>query len=152
MMKMVFASLALLIQLAGAKAGPDEDAVRHLLHGTFDKPEARLTVDPVVVVGIYAMAGWSQGDMGGRALLRHKGHEWSLILCAGDGIKTAEALRHAGIASADAAALADKVAEAEARLPRERIALFSKFEGVVMMNADGSHPPVHHGGSRPHGH
>jgi copper(I)-binding protein len=30
-----------------------------------------------------------------------------------------------------------------AKLPRERLALFAKFEGPLMMDAHGSHPPVH---------
>ena len=41
-------------------------------------------VDPVVVEGDHAIAGWVQGDMGGRAHLRRKGHDWQLVLCSGD--------------------------------------------------------------------
>ena len=126
-----------------AKAASDGDDIRRLLNGSFDRPNARLTVDPVVVSGDHAIAGWSQGDMGGRALLRKKDGAWSLILCSGDGIKTSVALRHAGVPDADV--LARKLAEAEAKLPASRLALFSKFEGTMMMNADGSHPPTRHG-------
>ncbi|WP_245322922.1 copper uptake system-associated protein [Bradyrhizobium valentinum] len=77
-----------LLWAGAASAGPDEDAVRHLLHTTFDKPEARVVVDPVAVADGYALAGWTQGEMGGRALLRHRQGRWALILCAGDGIRT----------------------------------------------------------------
>jgi copper(I)-binding protein len=127
------------------RAGPDEDAVRRLLHTTFDRPESPLVVDPVVVVEEHAIAGWSQGDMGGRALLRRKSAAWSLILCSGDGIKSAEALRQTGIPAGEASALASRLADAEAKLSRERLVLFAKFEGTLMMNADGSHPPVQPG-------
>ena len=64
----LLAALVLLWSLAGsAIAGPDEDAVRDLLHSTFDKPEAKLVVAPVVATAGYAIAGWTQGEMGGRA-------------------------------------------------------------------------------------
>jgi hypothetical protein len=49
---------------------PDEGAISNLLHATFDRPEAQLTIAPIVVVGNNAVAGWVQGEMGGRALLR----------------------------------------------------------------------------------
>ena len=39
------------------------------MHGTFDRPDAKLTVAPVVVAGGHAVAGWTQGDMGGPQLL-----------------------------------------------------------------------------------
>jgi hypothetical protein len=135
-----------LVLIGRAAAGPEDEAtIKRLLQTTFDRPEARLVVEPVVVAGDHALAGWSQADMGGRALLRRRGGAWSLILCSGDGIKSADALRHAGVPAGDAASLAAKLSDAEAQLPKERVALFATFEGTVMMNADGGHPPVQHG-------
>ena len=62
--------------------------------------------------------------MGGRALLRKKGGQsWALILCAGDGIKTHEALVKAGISSDDAATLERELAIAEGKLPPEQVAM-----------------------------
>ena len=80
MLKIVVAAAASLFWTTMAAAEPDEDSIRHLLHSTFDKPDSRLVVDPVVVAGAHAIAGSSQGDMGGRALLRSRGGAWSLIL------------------------------------------------------------------------
>jgi copper(I)-binding protein len=137
--------IAAVFYIGGATATPDEvGRIKHLLHATFDKPQSQLVVDPVVVSGDHAIAGWSQADMGGRALLRLRHGTWSLILCSGDGIKSPEALRHAGVPARDAAELVVALAAVEAKLPRERLALFAKFEGTLMMNADGSHPPVQH--------
>ncbi len=150
MLRTSVAALVVLCSLAGvATAGPDEDAVRHLLHATFDKPEARLVVDPVVVVGDHAIAGWSQGDMGGRALLRKKGAAWDIVLCAGDDLKKADLLVKVGMPDARAKALSADLAKAEAMLPPARLPLFSKFEGLVMVDRDGGHhgpglPAAHH--------
>lgn len=144
MRKLILAALAALLIATPALADGDTDAIRALLHGTFDKPEARLAVEPIVVAHDYAVAGWTQGDMGGRALLGNRHGKWVLILCSGDGIKSADALRHAGMPAQAAETLAGKLAEAESRVSPERLALFAKFEGLVMMDAAGHHPPVQH--------
>lgn len=134
--------------VASALAGPDEEAVRHLLKATFDKPEARLGVDPVVVSGDHAIAGWSQGDMGGRALLRRKGAGWIIVLCAGDDLKSADVLHKVGLPHDAAKGLADRLADAEKSVAPERLALFSTFEGLVMVAPDNAH----HGGNAQSGH
>jgi hypothetical protein len=134
------AVLAFSLPSGVAIAGPDENAIVTLLRSTFDKPEARLTISPTVIVGNYGIAGWSQGDMGGRALLRRSNDQWSIVLCAGDGIRWAESLLRAGVPEAEARALSAKLADAERALPPERLALLAKFEGIVMMDASGEHP------------
>ncbi|MGO4714899.1 copper uptake system-associated protein [Bradyrhizobium sp. 2TAF24] len=130
-----------LLGLAAAAAADDVAAVRQLLMATFDKPEAPLVVAPVVVAGDHAVADWSQGERGGRALLRRArpgGEGWSLVLCAGDGIRAAEALRQAGVPAADAQTLATRLADAERALSPERRALFATFEGIVTMHGSGA--------------
>lgn len=128
---------------AAADTSADQAAIRQVLMTSFDKPKARLAVDPVVVVGKHAIAGWAQGGRGGRALLLQHGTEWRVTLCAGDGLKQASVLREAGISLADAQALAQNLAAAEARLPAAQRAKFSTFDGVVRMDATGQHPPTH---------
>jgi hypothetical protein len=110
-----------------------------------------LTIAPVVVAGNHAIAGWIQADMGGRALLRRKGEAWTLILCAGDEIKSRDALAKAGIPVRDAAALEHDLAAAEGKLPRQHVAMLSRFEGMLMMDESGSHPPLDHGSHANHG-
>jgi hypothetical protein len=132
-----------------AVAGPEEDAIQHLLRSTFDKPDARLVVEPIVVVGDHAIAGWSQGDLGGRALLRRKGHDWQLVLCSGDQLKSADNLVQMGLPKDVASPLAAGLSDAEKKLPPERLALFAKFDGIVMMDQHGNHPPTP--GHHPHG-
>ena len=149
----VFFALLAFALLGGAAAfaqSPDQAAIVHLMHRTFDKPESPLTVAPVVVAGDHALAGWTQGDMGGRALLRRKGQNWSLILCAGDGIKSRDALHRAGIPIGDATTLERELAKAELALPPQHIAMFSRFEGMLMMDESGQHPPAGHGHGTKH--
>lgn len=132
----------------------DADAIRHVLMATFDKPEARLTVEPVVVRADHALAGWSQGERGGRAMLvRHHG-QWQVVMCSGDGLKDAALLREAGVAPADATALVQALAAAEAALPSAHRARFSTFDGVLRLDAAGHHPPAGHApaGHAPAGH
>jgi hypothetical protein len=136
---------AVVIFINGAvSAEPAETAnIAALLHGMFDKPGVTLNVSPVVVAGDHAIADWSQGEMGGRALLRHKQQEWSLILCAGDGIKSRDALAKAGVPAEDASRLERQLASAEARLGPNEVAMFSRFEGVVMMDGSAGQPNEH---------
>jgi hypothetical protein len=115
----------------------DASAVRHVMMAIWDRPEARLEVDPIVIAGDHAIAGWSQGGTGGRALLRRKGDAWDVILCAGDDLKRADVLRKVGLAPAAAAALANDLAAAEMALAPGRLALFSKFEGLVVVSPGG---------------
>jgi hypothetical protein len=135
-----------LLGILPSAAAPDDDAIRLLLHSTFDKPASRLIIDPVAVAAAYAVAGWSQGNVGGRALLHRRDGQWSLILCSGDGLKSPEALRQAGLSSVQATALSSKLAEAERHVTAERLALFATFEGTVMMDSSGGHPPDSHPG------
>ena len=139
------AALILIAALGPAKSQtPDQIAISNLMHGTFDRPDAQLRVAPVVVAGGHAVAGWTQGDMGGRALLRRKQQVWEIILCAGDGIRSRDALAKAGIPNQDAATLERELAEAESKLDPQHVAMFSRFEGMLMMDGSGAHPPGHH--------
>jgi hypothetical protein len=122
----------------------DETTVAQLLHGMFDKSGETLVVEPVIVAGGHAIADWTQGQMGGRALLRRRQHQWTLILCAGDGIKSAEALQIGGVPAADAKVLETPLATAEARLSPEQVAMFSRFEGLVMMDGKDAESQHHH--------
>jgi copper(I)-binding protein len=134
----------------GAAAPADDaGAIAHLMMATFDKPDARLSVEPVTVRGDIAVAGWAQGEMGGRALLRRKESGWTLVLCSGDSLKQAVALQHFGLTATEAEEMASAIAEAESTLEPALVARFASFEGVVMMDAQGNHPPAHgagHGG------
>lgn len=112
---------------------PPEEAIPATLKTMFERPDKPLTILPVVVQNDWAIAGWQQDGRGGRALLKKGHHGWSVFLCSGDGIREAAALEKAGLSAGDAKALAADLAEAEARLDPKVLALFTSFEGTVMM-------------------
>lgn len=134
--------VALLAPVA-VHAADDTQAIRHVMMKTWDKPESRLQVEPIVLRGAHAVAGWTQGERGGRALMARNGDgSWRVVLCAGDGIRHAPALQDAGLSAADAQALAQDLAVAEAKLPAAQRAKFATFDGIVRMDAHGQHPPA----------
>ena len=136
-------SLAVVAASSAFAQSADQAAISQLLHGMFDRPGSQLTVAPIVVSGDNAIAGWTQGDMGGRALLRKKQQIWTLILCAGDEIKSRDALAKVGIPVQDAAILDRDLAAAESALPPQQVAMFSRFQGVMMMDGSDSHHDHH---------
>lgn len=145
-------ALALLVWMAlsgvihtahAAEPLDDKAAIRTLMAAEWDKPDAKLLVDPLVVDGDHALAGWTQGSRGGRALLRKSSGKWAVVLCSGDPLKYASALIEAGVEKDSADRLARGLAEAERQLPPQQVALFSTFEGVVHMGEHHGHDNHH---------
>ncbi len=128
------------IQTARAGA-PDTDkaAILALMRENWDKPDAKLDVDPVVVEAGYAIAGWTQAERGGRALLRKRDGKWAVVLCSGDPLKEATNIAAAGVPPEAAARLAGRLADAERAIPAGRRDLFSRFEGTVTMEDHSKH-------------
>ncbi|MBZ9937211.1 copper uptake system-associated protein [Mesorhizobium sp. BR1-1-16] len=136
--------LGLLVLLPAAPSFADEAAdattVKTLLNDMFAKPDQPVSVDPVTVSGDIAIAGWSQGDMAGRALLKKKDGQWVLTLCSGDSLKEASGLKTFGLPAEQAEALAAAVVVAEAQLDPARVAKFASFDGVVRMDGAPEQP------------
>lgn len=116
------------------------NSIQHVMLSTWDRPDAKLNINPVVIEGQYAIAGWTQGERGGRALLIRKpdGH-WFVSVCGGDGLKDEKTLMMTGMEPVVARRLANKVIEAEFSLTSELRAQFSSFEGMVKVNSTGKH-------------
>lgn len=139
----IVVSLLLVPPALAAEAIPaDAAAVRQVLMSQFDKPEARLQVEPVAVSGNAAVASWAQGERGGRGLLFCRHGQWQIALCAGDGLKGTQLLREAGVSARDADAIARALARGEARLTSAQRAKFAAFDGIVRMGAGGEHAPL----------
>jgi copper(I)-binding protein len=117
----------------------DRGAIEAVLKAEWDRADAPLKIEPVVVEADHAIAGWSQEGRGGRALLARKHGQWAVHLCTGDAVKDAANLEKMGVPAATASALAMRLGEAEAKMDQTVVALFSTFEGTVMMNEHGGH-------------
>ena len=117
-------------------------AIEARLMAEFDRPQARLTVAPIAISGEYAVAGWRQEGRGGRALLRRKGHEWRIVMCAGEALRREPALVQIGLSTEDARVIAATLAVEEGRLGAAHVAALDSFEGQVTMDGTGHHPPA----------
>ena len=121
----------------------DAQQIEQVMKKLFDKPQSPLKVAPIAMEGENAVAGWLQDGRGGRALLQKRHGQWSITLCAGDGLKHAQTLEQAGMKPAAAARLVAKMAAQEARLPADVLKKFASFEGVVKIDAQAAHGHGH---------
>lgn len=122
----------------GGSQGDDVLQITHLMKRQFERPDAPLTVQPVVVLGDAAVAGWAQQGRGGRALLRKERSGWSIHVCAGKGPTQPDFLTLAGVPKTQAADLARQVVKAESALTAAQRALFDSFEGVLKVGGEGA--------------
>ena len=143
--QMMVAVGVLAMSASASQAHDDSEHIIHMMKGMFDTPDNPLAVDPVVVRGDNAIAGWVQGERGGRALLWRVNGEWQIRLCSGDALKSPELLISANISAEDAKALIDDLLAAEARLDPAVLAKFATFEGTMVMQGDFGHQSHQHG-------
>lgn len=120
----------------------DPQAIEHLMKAQFDKPEAPLTVKPVVIQGDYAIGGWAQDKAGGYALLKRTDGKWAIHLCTGAAVKLEANLVKMSVPADDARTLAATLATELAKLDPAAVAQLDSFEGTVMI--EGGHHQ--HGG------
>ena len=138
-MKTIIAILfaVLLASIASADDDPRQ-AIAATLKTMFERPQKPLDVTPVVVQADWAIAGWRQDGRGGRVLMKKTHHGWSAYLCSGDSLREVGTLEKLGLSANDAAGLAAGLKEAEASLDSSALALFSSFEGTVMLMDEAS--------------
>ncbi len=133
--------IILILSACGPSEETDRAAVQAVLHGLYDRPGAALETGPVAVEGDIAVAGWTQGEMGGRALLGREKEGWRLILCSGDPLRSKDGLMAVGIPAGAAEALAREIQVAEVDIAPERLTRMASFQGVIRMapQAGGHH-------------
>lgn len=110
----------------------DPEAIVAVMMAQFDTPEHPLAVDPVVVEGDHALASWAQDGAGGRALLERRHGQWVIVLCGGPDLRMPAFLASHGVSGADR--LSAMFNSAEDGLGAEKVALYSSFQGVVMID------------------
>lgn len=130
------ATASILTMLLAACAPPsnsDQAAIAALMNERWNRPDAPLEAGPIVVVGDSAVADWTQGQAGGRALLERRAGQWRIVLCAGDALRTERGLTEAGLHPALASGLAAKLAQAEGGVSPKRLSAMAAFQTVVPM-------------------
>lgn len=120
----------------------DAGQIEHIMKAQFDKPEAPLSVVPIVVQGDFAIGGWAQDKAGGYALLKKAHGKWTIHLCTGSAVKDAASLTKMGIAEMDAQTLAANLGAELGKLDAALVAQLDSFEGTMMIEG-GAHT---HGG------
>ncbi len=101
--------------------------IQTLISTIYDKPNLKVETTPIVVVNEYAIADWTQGERGGRALLQRINGKWAIMACGADGFKDAKKLADAGIPLPQANSLVAKLTTAEKSIDPHRLHLFSLF-------------------------
>ena len=133
----------------------DEHQITHVMKVQFDRPDAPLKVHPVVIEDTFAVAGWYQGQKGGRALLIKTDGKWTISVCGGDGLREAKVLVQAGMSQDAARSLSFKIQAAEAKLTKAQLKQLSLFKGEIKVdpskshghsNESSHHKGTHHGG------
>lgn len=147
MRKITLLAAALLLSgVPQAWSMDDAAAIHDVLTTMFDRPESRLSLAPPSIEADAAVVGWVQGEFGGRALLRKHGDNWRIELCGGDAGKDASALTGFGVAPAQALILSRRIADTEASLDHALIEKFSRFDGIMRIDADDSASSTHRAG------
>ena len=114
----------------------EQEEIQKVMVAQWQRPDAPLTVAPIIVVGDDAIAGWTQGNRGGRALLRRQNGAWQVYVCGGDGLKQISTLQQAGIDHQAAQLLTTELALAEANLSSNERKQFSTFEGIAPVDSN----------------
>jgi hypothetical protein len=146
--RFILATLATLFLLPAAARATGEAteaaSIRTLISTIYDKPEARVQTDPVVVIGDHAVADWIQGERGGRALMRREQGKWQVVMCAGEGLRHADTLQQGGVPATTAKQMAKKLAQAEKPLAsslRKQFDLFGSTSDPI--NKEHAGHPAH---------
>jgi hypothetical protein len=123
----VATAVPLSVTAADAKAIPGEVQIKKVIAQAYDRPDAKVLVEPIVASGKYAVVGWTRGDVGGRALFKQNGDAWTLVTYGGDALKDPLILEKAGVPKENAVSISRIIAHAEERETPERVKLFGSF-------------------------
>ena len=89
-------------------ASTDQIEIINTISRIYDKPNLKVTTNPISINENFAIADWTQGDRGGRALLKKDNGHWAIITCGADEIKDLKNLKDAGISTNVAKALIEQ--------------------------------------------
>jgi hypothetical protein len=120
----IFAITSCSISIA---ASTDQIEIINTISRIYDKPNLKVTTNPISINENFAIADWTQGNRGGRALLKKDNGHWAIITCGADEIKDLKNLKDAGISTSVAKALIEQLNQLEKSIDPNQIHLFSLF-------------------------
>ncbi len=112
---------------AGSSDSEAHQQIQAIISSTYDKPEHKVETSPIAAIDDYAVADWTQGDRGGRALLHRNNGKWVIMACGADGMKEVNNLTEAGIPQKTAENLVARLTDAEKSVSPDRLKKFSLF-------------------------
>jgi hypothetical protein len=122
----------------------DEAQIQAVIGKTYDKQNNKVNTTPVSVADDFAIADWTQGERGGRALIKRINGNWEILACGNDGLKDTKSLIKAGMSEKTALTIIKKLTDLEKSEDPKRLAKFNLF-GTP-------NDPIHKNEDDPHKH
>jgi hypothetical protein len=125
----------------------DEAQIQAVIGKTYDKPNNKVNTTPVSVADDFAIADWTQGERGGRALMKRINGNWEILACGNDGLKDTKSLIKAGMSEKTASTVIKKLTNLEKSEDPKRLAKFNLFgtpNDPINKNEDDLHKHHHH--------
>ena len=130
-----------------AETSTDEAQIQAVIGKTYDKPNNKVNTTPISVIDDFAVADWTQGDRGGRALMKRINGNWEILACGNDGLKDTKSLVKAGMSEMTASGIVKKLSDLEKSEDPKRLAKFNLFgtpNDPINKNEDDPHKHHHH--------
>lgn len=142
--------LVLFLVFSGALSAEsltDEAQIQAVIGKTYDKPNNKVNTTPISIADDFAVADWTQGKRGGRALMKRINGNWEILACGNDGLKDTKSLVKAGMSEKTASTIVKKLADLEKLEDPKRLAKFNLFgtpNDPINKNEDDPHKHHHH--------
>jgi hypothetical protein len=125
----------------------DEAQIQFVIGKTYDKPNNKVNTTPISVADDFAVADWTQGERGGRALMKKINGNWEILACGNDGLKDTKSLVKAGMTEKTASTIVKKLTDLEKSENPKRLVKFNLFgtpNDPIHKNEDDPHKHHHH--------
>ena len=142
--------LVLFLVFSGALSAEsltDEAQIQAVIGKTYDKPNNKVNTTPISIADDFAVADWTQGKRGGRALMKRIDGNWEILACGNDGLKDTKSLVKAGMSERTASTIVKKLADLEKLEDPKRLAKFNLFgtpNDPINKNEDDPHKHHRH--------
>jgi hypothetical protein len=142
--------LVLFLVFSGALSAEtltDEAQIQAVIGKTYDKPNNKVNTTPISIADDFAVADWTQGKRGGRALMKRINGNWEILACGNDGLKDTKSLVKAGMSEKTASTIVKKLSDLEKLVDPKRLAKFNLFgtpNDPINKNEDDPHKHHRH--------